>query len=267
LPNLQTLLQSAEDLRVDAVAQRPFCAEPKRLSPRQTYDDATKLGFDWLPVRDSDNQIRRIVSTSSLRDAASWDVVVRDAVLLDADALVARDAPVFSLLDRFVERDVLFSLGRHGVDGVVTIFDLNQPAAHLLGFGLILITESEIARVLREHLGEDAVVAKARVVEVLGKRRMGVRRWEQAREQDKDLHLASCLTLGEKLELLPRYGLDDLASRSGLSHQALLDDLRELKSLRDALAHYDDADRLADPRWVHDRMRRAHAQPAAWLNP
>lgn len=144
---LKSLIRSAEDLRVDAVAQMPFCAEPERLSPRETYEQASDLGFDDLPVRDHDGQIRRMVSAAALRDANdTWDVLDSEAVVLDADSLVAREAPVFSLLDRFVERDVLFALGRRGVDGVVTIYDLNQPAAHLLGFGLILISEADVGR-------------------------------------------------------------------------------------------------------------------------
>jgi hypothetical protein len=53
------LITSAENLRVDAVAQQPFCAEPQRRSPRETYEQASELGFDNLPVRDADGQIRR----------------------------------------------------------------------------------------------------------------------------------------------------------------------------------------------------------------
>lgn len=257
--DLSSLIRSAEDLRVDAVAQEPFCAEPKRLSPRETYEQACELGFDDLPVRDDDGHIRRMVHAVALRDANdTWDVLKSEAVVLDADSLVAREAPAFSLLDRFVDRDVLLTLGRRGVDGVVTIYDLNQPAAHLLGFGLILIAEAELARSLRSHLGEDAAQAKESAVAVLGKGRMGVRRWDRSRKANKDLHLSASLTFGEKLELLPEFGLDELARRYGLPAQALLADLREIKNLRDALAHYDDQDRLADPRWVHERMRRAN---------
>jgi hypothetical protein len=259
MPDVRSLRSSADDLRVDAVAQPPFCAEPSRASPQETFKEASRLGYDFLPVRDDDGVIRRVVATAVLRNSNGWDGVAAGMQVIETDSLVARDAPVFSLLDRFAVREVLFSLGRGGVDGVVTVYDLNQPAAHLFGFGLVLICEAELARVLRDRLGEDPSSAKARAERILGKRSMGVRRWQDARKRDKELHLASTLTFGEKLKLLPALGLTDLAARLGLNPDELMADLAEVKELRNALAHYDDEDRLADPKWVHSRMRLANA--------
>jgi hypothetical protein len=225
----------------------------------QSYEEARHRGFDNLPVRDADGHIRRMVRNDALRAAKSWDVLETEAVPIDTDLLVARDAPVFSLLDRFAHRDILFCLGRQGIDGVVTVYDLNQPAAHLFAFGLILICESELADLLRRHLGENPGVAKERAEAVLGRGRMGVRRWDRARAENNDLHLSSSLTFGEKLELLPHFGLEELAARLAVAPDRLLAQLDEIKALRDALAHYDDGDRLADPHRVYEQMRRTYA--------
>jgi hypothetical protein len=102
------------------------------------------------------------------------DFLESKAVQLTADQLVSRDAPAFALLERLAEEgsQILFCLGRRGVDGVVTVYDLNQPAAHLFGFGLVLICEAELGRLLRERLGEDPIEARRRAVAVIGKGRM-----------------------------------------------------------------------------------------------
>jgi hypothetical protein len=259
--DLRGLLESADGLRVDAIAQDPFCAQPDRADPRSTYIEARERGFDNLPVRDSDGRIRRVVPTSALANATDWEFLKLAANPLSTDQLVARDAPAFSLLERLAHEgtDLLFCLGRDGVDGLVTVYDLNQPAAHLLGFGLVLICEAELARVLREGLGEDPSTAKKRAEAVIGKGRMGVRRWERAREADIEVHLSSALTFGEKCELLPAYGLGELSARLRVDGKWLMAELWEIKALRDALAHYDDEDRLADPVWVHERMHRTHS--------
>jgi hypothetical protein len=259
--DLRGLLTSADDLRVDAIAQDPFCAEPHATNPRVTYKNARERGFDYLPVRDADGLIRRVIPTAALENAQTWDFLESEAIPLSADQLVARDAPAFTLLDRLAERDgdLLFCLGRHGVDGVVTVYDLNQPAAHLFGFGLILICEAEVTRTLRMNLGEDPAEAKTRAEEILGHRVLGIRRWERARSENSELHLASSLTFGEKCKLLPRYGLDELALALSVAPAWLESELAEIKDLRNAIAHYDEDVKLADPTWVHDVMRRTHA--------
>jgi hypothetical protein len=79
-----------------------------------------------------------------------------------------------------------------------------------------------------------------------------------ARRENSELHLASSLTFGEKCNLLPHYGLEDLASSLGVDPAWLDSELREINALRNAIAHYDDEVKLTDPVWVHDIMRRTH---------
>ena len=260
MPSLQSLFDSVDELRVGALAQTPFCADfGSGTSPPETYAEASERGYDHLPVRDRDGVIRRVVATAALKDVSTWSRVGKHAVPLTTDTLVARDAPAFSLLDRFVEpeHEMLFCLGREGVDGVVTIFDLNAPAAHLLAFGLALIVEAEIAAVLRIELGDEPDEALRRVQGVMPKA-SGIERWKQARAQGRDLDLAAAL-LFEKTQLLNRYGGAALATRCGCSKRALIRELTAVRKMRNAVAHYDENYRLADPRWVHNRMRRTLA--------
>jgi hypothetical protein len=159
--------------------------------------------------------------------------------------------------DRFAEpRHEIFScLGREGVDAIVTIYDLSAPAAHLLASGFALIVEAEVAAVLRIELGDDPEEALRRVREMMPKA-SGIARWKAACAQGRDLDIPSALTFFEKTELLTHYGGTIIAARCGCSSRALIQELTAIRKMRNAVAHYDDSYRLADPRWVHNRMRR-----------
>jgi hypothetical protein len=250
-----------DDLRVDAIAQAPVCADLAHQMPADAYEQGTEMGFDVLPIREADGEIRRFVRTDALRAKKTWRSVDAEALPLGADHLVARDAPVFSLIERFAqhpELTALFCLGRAGVDGVVTVYDLNQPPAHLFAFGLVLICEAELASVLRSQLGDDPDHAVERAQVALKKNSRGIKRWLRARTADSDIHLAAALSFEEKLQLLPRFGLDQLASRLAVQADGLLQELVAVKDFRNALAHYDESDRLNDVDWVLASMRRSH---------
>jgi hypothetical protein len=251
--DVRSLLASAEDLLVGAIAQEPFCADPGVGSPRSTYEAACHMNFDMLPVHEAGRVMSRVIDRNALRDAGNW-TVLGSATIAGADILVARDAPAFSLLDRFDASPVLFTLGRHGIDGVVTIYDLNQPAAHLLGFGFALICEAEVTAVVRQFLGADSDHAAHLVRQARGNRTC--RRWETAHQKGEDIHIATTLTFGDKLELMSHYHIADLSQRLGEGEDALLRCLHEINQLRNAIGHYKE-EMLSDSRWVFTHMQQA----------
>jgi hypothetical protein len=256
MPDLSSLLASADDLRVDALVQQPWCARPATTTVRETCEIAVERGFDFLPVEDSHGQILSTIATSELRGASSWDEVLPQQQPLTPDRLVARESPVLRLLERLEQHPILFTLGRGGVDGVVTIYDLNQPAAHLFGFGMALICEADVTEALRSELGEDPNEAYSRAHAVIGRRSRGLAAWKRARLADRELHVASMLTFGEKLTVLRGNGLAALADIHGINEASFLVELKEICALRNAIGHYnDDDDRLNDPRWTFERMR------------
>lgn len=257
MPDLKSLLDSADDLRVSALAVKPWCALPQLTTVAETYETATDRGYDVLPVRVGAAPITQTVATKWFQGETSWNAVLRRAEPLTAERLVAREASAFRLLDRLQEYDVLFTLGQGGVDGVVTIYDLNQPGAHLLGFGMALICESDVSLALRRELGEDPQIAFERAHRVVPGSR-GLRAWKRARRAGRELHVASALMLGEKLEVLRNLGLKELASAHGITESDLDRELDDVLALRNAIAHYDeDDDRLDDPRWTFEKMRVA----------
>jgi hypothetical protein len=223
-----------------------------------TYELATERGYDILPVEDASGSIVSTVATRTLDQATSWEAVLAQQELLTPERLVAREAPVLRLLDRLEQHEILFTLGRTGVDGVVTIYDLNQPAAHLLGFGMALICESDVTRELRATLGEDPDAAYQRAHDALGKTSRRLAAWKHDRSAGRELHVAAALMFGEKLAILRKRGFASLAAVHGLTEDALIDELEEIAALRNAIGHYDEQDdRLADPQWTFKRMKVA----------
>lgn len=258
MPDLRSLVASADGLRVDALVQTPWCAKPMSMTVRQTCDLAVERSFDILPIEDADGQILSTIATLDLQAASSWDDVLPHRKPLTPDRLVAREAPVLRLLERLERHEILFTLGRGGVDGVVTIFDLNQPAAHLFGFGMALICEADVTEALRAELGEEPDVAHHRAAQIL-KNSRSLAAWMRARAAGQELHVASRLTFGEKLAVLRENGLAVLAASHGVAPAALDAELRDICDLRNAIGHYnhEDDDHLKDPQWTMERMKLA----------
>jgi hypothetical protein len=59
MAGLRGLLESANELRVDVIAQEPFCVDLSRGDLKKTYHEACERGFDHLPVRDPYVKMRR----------------------------------------------------------------------------------------------------------------------------------------------------------------------------------------------------------------
>jgi hypothetical protein len=253
--DLSSVLASADDLRVDALAQDAWCARPEELTVRETFRRARKCGYDVLPVREQDGRIRSTLATSLLESANSWQEVLPKQAPLTPDRLVARESPVFRLLDRLHEHTILFTLGPTGVDGVVTIYDVNQPAAHLFAFGVALVCETDVAETLRSVLGDDPQQALALASAALDPTSSGIRRWKRMRSADEEVHIAATLMFGEKLKLLRTHGSKRLADLHGITPDSLIADLESICALRNAIAHYDE--RLDDAAWTFERIRIA----------
>jgi hypothetical protein len=254
VPSLASLFASADDLLVDAVAQPPWCVEPARQDVAEAFRVADAQGFDVLPVLESDGEIRRTVAKNRLLGATSWDPALADASPLTAERLVARESPVVRLLDRLDKDKPLFALGPRGVDGTVTIYDLNQPAAHLFAFGMALICEADLGEFLRDELPDDPDAAFEAAREALHGVTTGLRRWSRMRGKDQHVHVSSTLSFGEKIGVVENLGLDALAYAHDTSSQHLLAELRQICSLR----NYDEEHtRLEDSEWVFQALRTA----------
>src|SRR5437870_5184735 len=106
---LRSIMEAADRLTVSSIAQEPYCVTEQNFPG--AFAEAVRERYDWLPVRESDGVIRRIVETRHLEHLTSWRQVENQARKVGVDDLVAVEAPVFSILDRIQERPFLLCLG------------------------------------------------------------------------------------------------------------------------------------------------------------
>jgi hypothetical protein len=271
---LKSIMEAADRLTVDTITTVPYCATAERpLS--ETFAHAKREGFDWLPVRDEDGAIRRVVETRRLRHLSTWSEVKDQARKVTVDELVSGDAPMLSILARIGERPFLLCLGRNGIDRMVTVYDLNQPAARYFGLALAIIIESEIARAIEaerpEHARDDAALVRlALEVRVA---RGTIDHWKQQKRSSTQLPFVTWLSFGDKVKLLKRIGQSSLAMKweawQGRNVNAVRDDLmhalQEVLELRNDVAH--DKAALSDAKVVCRRLRIAHDLAHALTTP
>jgi hypothetical protein len=280
---LTLLLEAAERLTVDLVTQDPVAVRIGSDTPGYARHVADAENFDVLPIKEHDGRIIRFVRRTSLERCESgeeWDGIPLEDI--HPDEIVSATAPLLELLDRFsAECPRLFVLGRKHIDGITTVFDLNQPAAHQFGFGLSLIVEAELARAIEEHatfkradtidggplLDADVDERIGGWINALPRRSYGgakgrMRSWQKKVAAGDQLRLTNELVFHDKLGLIENLGLArDLAGRCrepyGASAEAFLTYLRdEVKELRNTVAH--DGGTLADEwkiwRWMRTTL-------------
>ena len=277
LPKLDALMRAAERLTVDLVAQEPYCASPSERSLEKTKAMAEAERFDFLPIRDPDGSLTRFVRTAALAEIDSWDELDRIGEPIGVDLLVSESSPLFSLLRRFEEAPLLFVLARDGVAAVVTVFDLNQPAAHQFAFGLALIIEAEVADVIRAELADgpsaetvdDRVIRQLETKPALISKRM-LKKWRSKRRKGEQIDILGALGFAQKIDLLERMGLvaelgKRCGDRYGGADESLLSDLRgHVKELRNDIAH--ERVGLLDHQTTFERMRLTYELAHAFVH-
>lgn len=254
-PLIRELLTSLRQLTVGSVSQEPFVlawGDPR--GPQFFFAHASTEGFTQLPVR-TGRSIDRIVDTLELEGVSDWDSAPNGRPIM-VDDLVARDAPLFSLLPRLSERDLLLCLGGDGVDGVVTVYDLNQPAAHMFALGLALVIEAEMSAAITACFATQRAL-ESYVISVLGAKNGQVKRWHRATERDQQVEILNYLTFSEKMRCLTQDALERLSVPAKTDAADLRRKLREVQLFRNSIAHYAVFE-LADYRSAVAHMRTAY---------
>ena len=257
---LKSIMDAADRLTVDAIAQEPYCV-PRPESVEDVCRYAKKESFDLLPVRETNGAIRRTVKTALLEGLSTWPEVLERAESLTVDDLIAREAPVLSILGRIQDRP-LFCLGSKGVGGIVTVYDLNQPAAHYFGLALAIVIESEVGRAITDELEQQYPGDRDAAERVAGKADVNIDKWNWAKRKGEHVPLISWLSFGAKLRVLNVIGMARLMERClgryerATSADVLGGDLDEILKLRNDVAH--EKAGLADSKVMCQRLARAH---------
>lgn len=264
MPKLRSIMDAADQITVGTIAQPAYCGGHSAPSVAEVYAYAKRQGFDWVPLRDADKKIYKMVAVMSMQNLATWGEVEDQATLITLDQIVARDAPMFSILDRLERKKLLFCLGREGIDGVVTIYDVNQPAAHYFGFAIALVIEAEIKRAIDDEvnsreLDDTRLAEEARAA---GIQDQVLKQWLRRKLQSEHLSLTTGLSFRAKLQLLKHLGATRLAARCSAQYvgsdasERILQDLHEVVAMRNDVAH--DTTALTDHAVMYRRLRLAY---------
>jgi hypothetical protein len=281
---LELLLEAAERLSVDLIAQEPVSVRLESDTPGYARYVAAAENFDVLPIEERDGRIVRYVRRSALESHGSdTEWIGLEFVEIHPDEIVSSTSPLLDLLDR-LSHDIprLFVLGRRHIDGIATVHDLNQPAAHQFAFALALVVESELGRAIEERAARETAVEaidehdlnvgadewiRQRILELpkeYGRAKERARAWRTKADAGEQVRLTRELVLHDKLGLVEQMGLARELARLcrqpyGASGDDLLSALADVKLLRNAVAH--DRGQLADEwslwRWMRTTFHLA----------
>lgn len=255
--DLGSLLAAAERLTVDLIAQPLVTVAPSTDTPGYARHVAERENFDVIPIVEDDGRILRTVRRQVLDrhdDEKRWEQMDLDPIR--ADELVSSTTPLLEVLERISpQHPRLFVLGRRNIEGIATIYDLNQPAAHQLGFSLALVIEAALGRAIENAVREttdeldiDVDDRLSRRVDALsGSEHGGIRRraatWRRKVAKSEQIRLVQELVFHDKLVLIREMDLaKSLAAQCRHPYtdepDLLLQSLGgEVRRLRNAIAH------------------------------
>ena len=215
--------------------------------------------FDFLPVRKGpDGPIIGLFSRVNMdRDtAASVEQVMRP---LGSDILISADAPLLDFIYSADTNPCRLVLDRSGVNGLVTLSDIQRLPVRTVLFSLFIHLELLLTEALRAKLGPEKLP-----FEFLSENRAqdARKRWEDATQSGMDRESLNSLLFADKKTVAEKQRL------FGLSRTKINSDLGQIEEhLRNPIAHGadflrtdEDATKLVSAaRLVREWIQRARA--------
>lgn len=194
-----------------------------------------------------------VVQRKSLSgDSPSWK---ESTTPIAADRLVAKQTPIREAIDRIVRRDILYVIGRHGVDQVVTRADLNKHEVKMMLFGTISSLETKIVECLRKKdVSEkdlEACLKPKRYKE-------SWKKYEELRTKNEDIDFLECLDLCDKRDVLLRLNYQPYIDVCG-GKGKLEKFFKRVEKVRNSLAHASDPDQQKSWEQILDLLRTSEA--------
>jgi hypothetical protein len=186
--------------------------------------------FDQVGVRD-DGVVSGFVSRNDLGDGQLWQFRTE----FDAAKVVDAEEPLLEALRLLRDHGVVFVRTLGDVNGIATTADVGRPPVRLWLFGLVMICEMQLTRLIKKAYPNDAWTQFLSS----GQRKKANEEFERRRRVGKEIDLASCLTLKPKIDVVTQADTLRVALQLGDSRAASLK-LERLRSLRNDLAHGDD---------------------------
>ena len=117
------------------------------------------------------------------------------------EELISTDTPILELLADFAQlgRSYYFTFRGRGVNGIVTIGDLNRPAVRVLLYASLSRVELHLQRLVALRLEESVIL------DLLGAKAAEVRtQLQEGRAANRNLHVTAYLELSDFLKILKR---------------------------------------------------------------
>ncbi|CAG0972133.1 hypothetical protein PHYC_01307 [Phycisphaerales bacterium] len=168
------------------------------------------------------------------------------------ERVVAPSTPLWACMGRLASNGPLYVLGDHGLDGIVTKFDLGKQPARLLMFGVVSLLEMTMLALARRVAGEGwrAYLTAPRI-------ESAERLHAERQRRGEEIDLMDCLQLSDKVTIFVK--TEPLKALLGGSRQSIEDQFKSLQKIRDNLAHAQSP--AADGDWagVIATLQRGHA--------
>lgn len=211
-------------------------------------------GFDECGV-DRGDSICEYVERTTLREGTVGDHARR----VPLERVVATTTPLWACMERLAAGGPLYVLGDHGLEGIVTRFDLSKQPARLLMFGVVSLLELTMLALIRRVASETwqgcLTPARMEAAETLHAER---------RRRGEEIDLMDCIQLSDKVTVFLK--TDNLKAILGGSRSSIEDQFKSLQRIRDKLAHAQSPAMNGDWAAVIATLRRGHTMLGACVS-
>jgi CBS domain-containing protein len=185
--------------------------------------------FDFLPVRENaDGPIIGLFRRTDATETGSA-CVSRIMQPLSGDILIGADAPLLDFVYAADTHPCRLVLGRRGIEGLVTLSDIQRLPVRTVLFSLFIHLELLLTDALRRDLGPDQPPFDLLSPDRAAKTR---ERWEAAKNADMDRDQFNALQFGDKKSIAKKRRL------LGISASRINEDLERIeRDLRNPIAH------------------------------
>ena len=232
--NLEILREKwTESLTLGMIAEN-FQARPLEYSAKEARKFMENRDWDVLGLTEGQENCLRIVAYVHREDLAGG--VCGDYQReFGIDTLVSWYAPIRHCLPRLCQQEWLFVLGRDGVEGIVTLADLQKQPVRMMLFSIVSLLEMALLRLIRKRYPNEEwrdLLSEDRIE--------GVKRlFDQRKDKGQQIDLADCLQICDKSTILLR--AEGLCGVWGFSSKRRANEFfDDLQTLRDNLAHSQD---------------------------
>jgi len=150
---------------------------------------------------------------------------------LTSDRRVAPPDSLWSCMDRIASSGPLYLAGENGLEGIVTVADLNKQPARLLMFGIVSMLEMVLLALVRRYYDGEAWQGKI----TQGRVREAENLYGDRVQSGEEIDLADCLQLCDKADVC--IATDGIIDQWSMSKNKARELLKSLQKIRNNLAH------------------------------